>query len=82
MMQLKELPDWSKIMASLSSGAVLKGAKSSQLRHFVILDFENQGIQEMKLVEVGGERIDKVLSVLNQHIGRSLDEIKGLEISD
>jgi len=82
MMQLKELSDWPKIMASLSSSAVLKGAKSSQLRHFVILDFENQGIQEIKLVEVGAERIDKVLAVLNQHIGRSLHEIKDLEISD
>ncbi|MGH7847573.1 MAG: hypothetical protein ACREQW_20725, partial [Candidatus Binatia bacterium] len=65
MMQLKELSDWSKLMASLSSGTVLKGAKSSQLRHFVILDIENQGTQEVKLIEVGADRIDKVLSVLN-----------------
>jgi hypothetical protein len=82
MMRLKELPDWPKSMASLTSDAVLKSAKPSQLRHFVILDFEKQGIQEIKLVEVGAHSIDKVLAVLNRHIGRSLDEINDLEIND
>lgn len=81
-MQLKELSDWSRVMVSLPSSAVLKSAKSSQLGHFVILDFESQGVLDVKLLEVGADRIDRILAVLNENIGRSVDELKNLEIGD
>lgn len=79
-MQLKELPDWSRVMASLTSSAVLKSAKPSQLRHFVILVFGNQGAADLQLLEVGADRIDRILTVLNENIGRSVDELQNLEI--
>lgn len=81
-MQLIELPDWSRVMASLSSSALLKSAKPSQLRHFVIVDFENEGVSDLKLLEVGADRIDRILAVLNENIGRSVDELKTLDIGD
>jgi hypothetical protein len=81
-MQLKELPDWSSVRVSLASSAMLKSAKSSQLGHFVILDFESQGVPDVKLLEVGADRIDRILAVLNENIGRSVDELNNLEIGD
>jgi hypothetical protein len=79
-MQLKELPDWSRVMTSLMSNAVLKSAKPSQLRHFVILVFESQGAADLQLLEVGADRIDRILAVLNENIGRSVAELNNLEI--
>ena len=83
-MKLRDLPDWSKHFGALeqSGGAVLKGAESSTLGHFAVLVIESNGIQNFTLLEVGSARIKKVLTVLKAHIGRSLDEIAQLELSN
>ena len=83
-MQLKYLPDWSNRFGSLelSDPSVLKSAESSALGHFAKLVIESKGVQYFTLLEVGSDKIKKVLSVLNTHIGRPLHEIAQLEISD
>jgi hypothetical protein len=83
-MQLKDLPDWSNRFGSLerSDRSVLRSAESSALGHFAKLVIESKGVQHFLLLEVGSDKIKKVLSLLNAHIGRSLDEIAQLEISD
>ena len=83
-MQLKDLPDWSKRLGSLeqSDRVVLKSAESSTLGHFAILVIESDGVQNVTLLEVGSSKIDKVLTVLNAHVGRPLHEIAILEIID
>ena len=83
-MQLKDLPDWSKRFGSLelSDRIVLRSAEASPLGHFAMLVIESKGVQTFTLLEVGSGKIKKVLAVLNAHIGRPLDEIAQLEISD
>jgi len=83
-MLLKDLPDWSNRFGSLepSDRSVLKSAESSTLGHFAKLVIESKGVQHFTLLEVGSNKIKKVLSVLNAHIGRPLHEIAQLEISD
>jgi len=83
-MQLKDLPDWSNRFGSLepSDRSVLRNAESSVLGHFAKLVIESKGVQHFTLLQVGSGRIKEVLAVLNAHIGRPLDEIAQLEISD
>ena len=83
-MQLKDLPDWSKRFGSLelSDPIVLRSAEASALGHFAMLVIESKGVQTFTLLEVGSGKIKQVLSVLNAHIGQSLQEIADLEISD
>lgn len=83
-MQLKDLPDWSNRFGSLepSDRSVLRSAESSALGHFAKLVIESKGVQHFTLLEVGANKIKKVLSVLNAHIGRPVHEIAQLEISD
>ena len=83
-MQFKDLPDWSKRFGSMeqSDRIVLKSAESSSLGHFAILIIESDGVQSVTLLEVGAEKIKKVLTVLNSHVGRPLHEIALLAIID
>jgi hypothetical protein len=83
-MKLRDLPDWSKRFGALeqSHHAVLKSAESSTLGHFAVLVIESNGVQNITLLEVGSARINKVLAVLKAHVGRSLDEIAQLALSD
>ena len=83
-MQLKDLPDWSNRfgLLELPDPRVLKSAESSALGHFAKLVIESNGVQNFTLLEVGSNKIKKVLSVLNTHIGRPLHEIAQLDISD
>lgn len=83
-MQLKDLPDWSNRFGSLepSDRSVLRSAEASALGHFAKLVIESNGAELFTLLEVGSGKINKVLSVLNAHIGRPLHEIAQLEISD
>jgi len=82
-MQLKDLPDWSNRFGPLgpSDRSILKSAESSAMGHFAKLVIESKGVQYFTLLEVGSGKINKVLSVLNAHIGRPLHEIAQLEIS-
>jgi hypothetical protein len=63
----RRLPDWSRTM-DLSERSMLTSAKSCQLRHFEILEIEFEGVHAYKLLEVGSDRIDKVLSVLDANL--------------
>ena len=80
-MRLKELPDWSNVLGQWGQG-FLRNANSSELGHFVILDVELQGVHVFKLLEVGSDRVERVLSVLRANIGRPLDEIWELTLDD
>ncbi|HWP60116.1 MAG TPA: hypothetical protein VNL14_19640 [Candidatus Acidoferrales bacterium] len=79
-MQLKDLPDWFHLNSSLAGLAVLKRATPSQLRHFAIVEFEYQGGEEFRLLEVGPELLDRVVDLLNRNAGLTLDEIGSLDL--
>jgi hypothetical protein len=83
-MQLKDLPDWSNRFGPLevSDRRVLKSAEASALGHFAMLVIKSKGVEYFTLLEVGSDKIKKVLSVLNAHIGRPLHEIAQVEIGD
>ena len=83
-MRLKDLPDWSNRFGSVepSDRSVLRSAESSALGHFAKLVIESKGVQHFTLLEVGSGKIKQVISVLNAHIGRPLQEIAQLEIRD
>lgn len=81
-MRLKDLPDWSRISEPQSIEGVLRGARPSQLGHFVFLDVEYQGADSLVLIMVGPHFIKRVLLVLKDHIGRPMREIGELEIGD
>jgi hypothetical protein len=78
-MLLKEIPDWSKL-SDISESSVLKSARSSQLGLFAVLEFESEGVREFRVIEVGSDKSEKVLSLLNANIGRSLHDIGQLAV--
>ena len=81
-MRLEELPQWLTVLGSTLQGGVLRGANAFQLGDIVILDIELDGAHHLKLLEVGRHRIEKVLALLNAHIGWTLKDISQLEIGD
>jgi hypothetical protein len=79
-MRLKDLSDWSRISQPQSIEGILRGARPSQLGHFLILDVEYLGTDSLVLIMVGSHFIKRVLLVLKDHIGRPMREIGELEI--
>ena len=80
-MRLEELAHWFTVLGSMEGG-VLKSANTFQLGDVVILDIELDGSHQLKLLEVDRSRINKVLALLNAHIGWTLKDISKLEITD
>jgi hypothetical protein len=81
-MRLEELPRWLTVLGPLLEGGVLKSANPFQLGDIVLLDIELDGSHHLKLLEIGRSRIEKVLALLNAHIGWTLKDISKLEIGD
>jgi hypothetical protein len=80
LMRLHQIPDWTRVAESLGRGSVLKNAKRSTLGHFIILEVEEQGTSQLKLLEVGPEIFEKILAALKAHGGRTIEEIAQIEI--
>ena len=81
-MRLDQLRDWLTLLGPMMEGGVLKSANSFQLGHLIILDIERQGSHHVKLLEVPPSMIEKVLALLNAHIGWTLKDISQPEIGD
>jgi hypothetical protein len=81
-MRVYQIPDWTRVAESLSPGSVLKNARRSTLGHFIILDFEDRGSSQLKLLEIGPELLDKILDVLKAHGGRTIEAIAQIEIGE
>ncbi|HEY3305067.1 MAG TPA: hypothetical protein VGL70_16195 [Candidatus Binatia bacterium] len=79
-MRLHQIPDWTRVAESLGRGSVLKNAKSSTLRHFIILEVEDQGSSQLRLLEVGPDMFERILAALKTHAGRAIEEIAQMEI--
>jgi hypothetical protein len=78
-MLLRQLSDWPR---AVEARGVLRSAKRSPLGHFIMLEIENDGGRQVKLLEVPSEIFEKVLAVLLAHAGESLDDIAQREIGD
>jgi len=79
-MRLHQIPDWTRVAETLSRGSVLKSVRPSALGHFIILEFEDRGSRQLKLLEAGPDRFDEVLAALAARSGCTIEEIAQTEI--